>query len=155
MTSTCFIINHDRDQVRRVYFGIVFRGTPCISILAWICGYVSEIHMVRSFDGTRMFPSFFLSLSSSIRFWFTYRFIELQVLFYLRVSHLLFSFRSSVFGFLATFTLIFAARDERMQILHYKRGFKGTVVLFYFTRSIDLVVNFNIYFIYLEKINEK
>lgn len=59
MTSTCFIINHDRDQVRRVYFGIVFRGTPCISILAWICGYVSEIHMVRSFDGTRMFLSFF------------------------------------------------------------------------------------------------
>lgn len=76
---------------------------------------------------------------------------ELQVLFYLRVSHLLFSFPSSpVFGFLATSTLIFAARDERMQILRYKRGSKGTMVLFYFARSIDLVPSLNIYFIYLE-----
>lgn len=147
----------NQNRVRHVYFETVFHGTPCISILAWICGYVSEIHMVRSFDGTRMFPSsfFFLSLSSSIRFWFTYRFIELQVFFYLRVSHLLFSFPSPVFGFSATSTLIFAARDERMQILHYKRGFKGSMVLFYFTPSIDLVVNLNIYFIYLEETNER
>lgn len=57
--------------------------------------------------------------------------------------------------FSATSTLIFAARDERMQILHYKRGFKGSMVLFYFTPSIDLVVNLNIYFIYLEETNER
>lgn len=49
----------NQNRVRHVYFETVFHGTPCISILAWICGYVSEIHMVRSFDGTRMFPSSF------------------------------------------------------------------------------------------------
>lgn len=91
------------------------------------------------------FLFFFFSIVVFL-FWFTYRFIELQVLFYLRVSHLLFSFPSPVFGFLATSTLIFAARDERMQILHYKRGFKGTIVLFYFTRSIDLVGKFEYIF---------
>lgn len=153
-SSTCFVINHESKSSKTCLFWNSFSWDTlyidsCVDLR--ICKRNPHGQVLRWNSYVSFLFFSFLSLSSSIRFWFTYRFIELQVLFYLRVSHLLFSFPSPVFGFSATSTLIFAARDERMQILHYKRGFKGSMVLFYFTPSIDLVVNLNIYFIYLRK----